>query len=123
MSETVFALPVSVEQIAAVIKQMSQEDQQRLLTLVPTLHQIAAQQPSRTLEEAQAAVEQLRTEVFKVLHHQPLSPDELFWGNLTLAQYHALSDQEKAKLWDRWADMDIMKLDEREVDPNAMSSG
>jgi len=37
MAELVFALPVSVEQIAVVIKQMDLNNQQRLLKLVPAL--------------------------------------------------------------------------------------
>ncbi len=102
MPKTVLALPVSVEQIAVAIKQMSQKDPQRLLTLVPTLHQIAVQQPSKTIEEVQTTVERLRREVLEVSHHQPLSPDEPFLGGLTLAQYHTLPEQEKAKLWKKY---------------------
>ena len=43
MAELVFALPVSVEQIAVVIKQLDLADQKRLLELVPTLRQAASQ--------------------------------------------------------------------------------
>lgn len=57
------------------------------------------------------------------LHPQLLSPDEPFLGNLTLRQYHALPDEEKENLWETWAETDIMKIKEREVQPDAMSAG
>lgn len=123
MPQTVFALPVSVEQIATVIKQMDQAEQSRLLELVPALQQLAVQRVSRTLEEAQESVEQLRAEIFDVIHHRPLSPDEPFLGHLTLAEYHALPEQEKARLWETLADDDLMNLKEHEVQAHAMSAG
>jgi len=49
MAELVFALPVSVEQIAVVIRQMNLDDQKRLVGLVPTLQQAASQPLVRTL--------------------------------------------------------------------------
>ena len=107
MSDLVFALPVSVEQIAAVIKQMDQADQERLLDLAPSLRQIAARSPVRTAEQTQANLERLQTEVLAALNNQPLSPDEPFLGKLTLGQYHALPDEKKAALWDEWTDRDI----------------
>lgn len=120
MSDLVFALPVSVEQIATVIKQMGPIDQQRLLELVPDLRRLATQPSARTIDQAQTTVDQLRTEVLAILNHQLLSPDEPFLGNLTLGQYHALPDEEKAKLWDEWAEVDVMDLEEREVSPHAL---
>jgi hypothetical protein len=101
MSATIFALPVSVEQIAAVIKQMSSEDQKRLLELVPSLKEAAAHPPVRTAAQIGANLERLRTEVLALVNHQPLSPDEPFLGELTLAQYDALPDEEKAQLWEQ----------------------
>ena len=123
MSDLVFALPVSVEQITAVIKQMDQADQERLLDLVPSLRQVATQPLVRTAEQTQTNIERLQTEVLAALDNQPLSPDEPFLGDLTLSQYHALPDEEKAELWDEWADVDIMALEEQEAKPNALSTG
>lgn len=123
MLKTVFALPVSVEQIATAIKQMDQSEQYHLLELVPALQQLAVQRASRTFEEAQETVEQLRAEVFDVILHQPFSPDEPFLGHLTLAEYHALPDHEKARLWEKLADEDLMNLKEHEVQAHALSAG
>jgi hypothetical protein len=102
---------------------MSQADQQKLLALVPDLRHIAAQPPARTISQAQAAVACLRAEVMEIMDNQTLSPDEPFMGGLTLGQYQALPDEEKGKLWDEWADMDLMELEEREVNPDALSAG
>lgn len=87
MSSSIFALPVSVEQIAAAIKQMSPTDWQRLLDLVPELRQAAIQAPSRTADEALAVVEQVRMETMQALGSQSLPPSLPFLGNLTLEQY------------------------------------
>ena len=123
MADLVFAMPVSVEQIAAVIKQMDQTEQERLLDLVPSLRQVATRRPVRTAEQTQANIARLQTEVLAALDNQPLSPDDPFLGDLTLGQYHALSDEKKAKLWDEWADVDLMALEEQEAKPNALSAG
>jgi hypothetical protein len=119
MSQAVFALPVSVEQLAAAIRQMSSADRQRLLTLVPELHQEATQLPPRTLDEAQAAVERVQAEVLQALGGQLLSTDEPFLGDLTLGQYLDLPDEERARLWKTWADVDLNTLEERDVRPDA----
>lgn len=122
MSETVVALPVSVEQIASAIRQMDQDDRERLFDLVPDLRQVATQPSSRTISQAQASVARLRAEMLAT-PEEPIAPDEPFLGNLTLDQYHALPDKEKAHLWDEWADLDLMDLEEQEVAPNALPAG
>ncbi|MCP4404510.1 MAG: hypothetical protein GY801_45315 [bacterium] len=61
MVESIFALPVSVEQVAAVIKQMGQAEQRHLLELVPNFRVLASQTSSRTKEEAQERVAQTFT--------------------------------------------------------------
>ncbi len=122
MSETLLALPVSVEQIAAVIRQMTPDDRQRLISLVPDLRQ-TAHHPSRTPDQARTGVELLQKKVMAALNNQPLSPDEPFLGNLTLSQYNALPDYEKSKLWDKWeAETDLTKFEEKEVGSGALSA-
>jgi len=123
MTGSVFALPVSVEQVAAVIKQMSPNDQRRLLDLVPELRQTDTQVPPRTVDEARAAVERVRAEVMQALGGQLLSPTEPFLGDLTLAQYLDLPDRDRARLWDEWAEVDLERLEELDVRPDAVSAG
>ena len=123
MSPSVFALPVSVEQLAAAIRQMSPADRQRLLDLVPELHQAARQFPAPVPEEAWAAVERVRTEVTHAFSHQSSSSNERFIGELSLAQYLALPDEERARLWDTWSEIDLDHIEERNVPPDALSAG
>jgi hypothetical protein len=76
MAESVFALPVNVEQIAPTIKQMSQADQERLPGLVPDLRQLASYPTTRSRKQAQASVTQSRSKVLSAVDNQLLSPDE-----------------------------------------------
>jgi hypothetical protein len=123
MSESTFVLPVSVEQVAVVIKQMGPAERRRLLELVPELRQETTQAPSRMPGEIHAAVERVRAEVMQVLSGQLLSPTEPFLGDLTLGQYMELSDEDRARLWDEWAEIDLEELEELDVRPDAVSAG
>ena len=113
------ALPISIEQLAAVIRQMNAADRQRLLALAPELRQDALQLPPHTSDQERAAVERLRTEVLQTLQGQRLSPDELFLEGLTLGAYLALSDAERARLWAAWTELDLDHLEENDVRPDA----
>ena len=120
MGNSVVTLPVSVEQIAAAINQMSDGEQQRLLTLTPQLRQVAVATPVRTKAQIGASVAALQTEVLALLNQQPLSDETRFLGGLTLTEYHALPDEGKARLWDELAGSDLLDLDEKEVVPYAL---
>jgi hypothetical protein len=122
VSGSVFALPVSVEQIATAIRQMDVRDRERLLDLVPELCPAASKQAGRTVRQARASVARLREEVVAAVA-TPLAPDEPFLGDLTLAQYHALSEDEKERLWDEWAGLDLIDLEEQEVRGDALPAG
>jgi hypothetical protein len=120
MTTSVFALPISVEQLATVIRHMTPADRQRLLDLVPELRQEAIRVPPRTPDEAQAAIERVREKVIQALAGQLLAPDEPFIGDLTLGQYLNLPDEARARLWEAWADGDLHQLEERDVRPDAV---
>jgi hypothetical protein len=122
MSTSVFALPISLEQLATVIRYMTPADRQRLLDLVPELRQEATQVPPRTLDEAQAAIERVREKVTRALAGKLLLPNEPFVGDLTLGQYLNLPDEARARLWEAWADGDLHQLEERDVRPDAVSA-
>jgi len=113
-------LPVTVEQIAVAVRQMTRADQQHLLDLAPDLRRLARQAPVRTVAEASDNVTAFRGKVLATLGGQWLSPDEPLVAGLTLGQYNALSDDEKANLWDRLAQVNLMELDEIEVGPDAL---
>ena len=127
MAESVFALPVSIEQIAALIKRMSPDDRQRLFQLVPELHQEAmrpvlerSEGTKRTLDDARKTVKQLQQEVVQTLGDKLLSPDEPFLEGLTLGEYLEFPEAEQAKLWDKWAEISLEELEEVEVRPDAV---
>ena len=106
MGANVFVLPVSLEQVATLIKQMPPQDRQQLLTLVPELAADAIKR-KQVLDNAHQTVEQLRQELLAALGGQPLSPDEPFLAGLTLGQYLNLPEAERAKLWDEWSAIEL----------------
>ena len=120
MGISMFALPVSVEQIAAVINQMSDVEQQRLLTLTPQLHQVAVATPVYTQAQIEESIVAVQAEVLALLNHQPIGGDAPFLGNLTLDEYHALPEEEKARLWDELAGNDLFNLEEQDVAAHAL---
>lgn len=120
MQNAVLALPVSGDLFDAVINQMSDGEQQRLLTLTPQLRQAVVTKPVYTKAQIEASVAAVQAEVLALLNHQPLSGDAPFLGNLTLNEYHALPEAEKARLWDEVAGADLFDLEEVEVAPDAL---
>lgn len=119
MQTNIFTLPVSLEQIAALIKRMHPEDRQRLLTMVPELAAEAIKQ-EQLLDEANRTVEQLKAELLAELGGESLSSDEPFLDGLTLGQYLELSEAERAKLWDERSEAVLEDMDEVEVPANAL---
>lgn len=120
MSSIITALPVTVEQIAVAVRKMSRVDQQHLLDLVPDLRQLADQPSARTVGEAIVSLEAFRGEVMAALDGQPLSANEPFFQGLTLGQYEALTDEQKADLWDDLTEIDLMDMEEVEVGSDAL---
>jgi hypothetical protein len=118
--DTIFSLPVSLEQISLAIRRMSREEQRRLLDLSPDLREAALQVSNRTESQAREAVSRLRETIRADLDGELLSHEELFLGNMTLGEYLALPEEEKYALWETWEGTDLMELDEREVSSDAL---
>jgi hypothetical protein len=116
----VLALPISMEQLATVIRHMTPADRQRLLALVPELRQEALHPSPCVRDEARDAVERVRAEVLQALDGQLLSVNEPFLGELTLGQYLDLPDTERARLWNVWTDVSLEGIEERDVSPEAI---
>jgi len=119
METNVFTLPVSLEQVAAVIKRMHPEDRQRLLAMVPELAAEALKQ-KKLIDDANQAVKQLKEELLSELGGEPLSSDEPFLEGFTLGQYLELPEAERERLWDEWSEDALEDLEEVEVQPNAL---
>ncbi|MBN2390056.1 MAG: toxin-antitoxin system HicB family antitoxin [Anaerolineae bacterium] len=118
--DTIFSLPVSLEQISLAIRRMSREEQRRLLDLAPDLREAALQVSTRTESQAREAMARLQEELRANLGGELLSPEEPFLGNMTLGEYLALPEEEKRTLWEAWEGTDLMELDEREVSSDAL---
>ena len=119
MQANIFTLPVSLEQVAAVIKRMRPQDRQQLLAMVPELATDAIKQ-KKLLDDAEAVVESLKQGLLAKLDAQPLSLDEPFLDGFTLGQYLELSEAEREKLWDEWRDIELEDIEELEVRPDAL---
>ena len=121
MSKAIWPMPVSVEQIAVVLRRMSPEERRRLVTLVPELREALG--PVRPLTQARRSAEALKQELLEGLRGEPLSPDEPFLEAMTLEEYLNLPDAERARLWEAWAEEDIDAIEEVDVRADAMPTG
>ena len=119
MQTNIFTLPVSLEQVAAVIKRMRPQDRQQLLAMVPELAMDALEQ-KELLDAAEHAVASLKQELLAKLDGHPLALDEPFLDGFTLGEYLALSEAEREKLWDTWHEDALEDMEEIEVHPNAL---
>lgn len=96
MTSTIVPMPVTIEQVAAVVRNMSRDERQRLLDLVPDLQETPKRRTSNVPSKAQSDVMELRREILAALDGQPLAPDDLFVDNLTVGDYLALPDNDSA---------------------------
>jgi hypothetical protein len=114
-------MPVSVEQVAFVVRRMSPEERRRLVELAPELREVL--RPARTLAQARESAQALREEVQEGLGGELPGADEVFLGELTLGKYLDLPDEERARLWEMWAEEDWEAGEEVDVCPDAVPPG
>jgi len=94
-----------------------------LLDLVPELREELREQPGRTVSQAQESAEAMRQMLITGLGDEFLSNEEPFLGDLTLREYLALPDEERALLWDQWAENSALSWTERDVRADALPAG
>lgn len=123
MSNTIVSMPVAIEQIAAVLRNISREERQRLLDLVPELRDELREQPDRTVSQAQESAEAMRQMLITDLGKEFLPREAPFLGDLTLEEYLALPDEERAHLWDQWAEPPALAWTEMDVRTDALPAG
>jgi len=121
VSRAVWPMPVSVEQIAVVVRRMSSEERLRLVELVPELKEALA--PVRTLSQAKESARMLQEEMLEGLGGELLRADEAFLGGLVLEEYWNLPDRERARLWTEWAEEDWDTFEEVDVSLNTVPAG
>ena len=112
--------PMTLEQVANAVKELTLSQQRQLIDLVPNLRWVAQKPAVRTAEEIEASVVAVRAELMSALNYQPVSRDAPFLGGLTLGEYLALPDAEQARIWDEAEEIDWDDLEEVEVSPDAL---
>jgi hypothetical protein len=130
MQSAIVSMPVTIEQVAVVVRSMSRKDRQRLLELVPELRETlgaqaagfdAAQQPRvKQASQDQAFLAQLREEIAVAYGGGFLSPDEPLLDDLTLGDYLDLSEAERAQLWEKWEQESDVSWEEVDVRADAL---
>ena len=120
MQSAMVPMPVTIEQVAVVVRNMFCKDRQRLLELVPELRETPNMLLSVQVTKDQAPVEQLRREILAALDGQLLAPDEPFLDDLTVGDYLNLPDAERAHLWDRWTAESDLAWEEVDVRADAL---
>ncbi|MFH1908934.1 MAG: hypothetical protein ABIL11_16395 [Chloroflexota bacterium] len=123
MGNTIVSMPVAIEQIAAVLRNIGHEERQRLLDLVPELREELRELPGRTVSQAQESAEAMRQMLITGLGGEFLSSEEPFLGDLTLGEYLALPDEDRALLWDQWAENSALSWNEIDVRTDALPAG
>ena len=116
---TSIPLPITIEQIADVLKKLGQVERYQLQTLVPDL-QFTTPIPAENKGNAQFA--QLDAEMIHAFGKKPLSEDKTFFGGINIDEYFALPDEERGRLWDEWGGGDAW-IDELEAMDETMSAG
>jgi hypothetical protein len=122
MSSAIVPMPVTIEQVAAVVRNMSRAERQRLLELVPDLRETPESPLSQMLPQDPSIVDKLRQELLAAFGGRPLRPEEPLLDNLTLGDYLDLPDNERARLWDRWTNSMTVSWEEVDVS-NALPAG
>ena len=112
-------LPVSLEQVALLIKRMPPQQRQKLITMVPEL-MIDTLMHKESNDNVNQIVQDLKEELLEVVGEQPISSDETFLGGFTLGEYLELSEEERDELWDQWSVTDITELEEIKVHSDAL---
>lgn len=77
-------------------------------------------------EMAQAVLKEVRGEAFALYGHEIPPADQPYFGGMTWREYQALSDTQRAAVWDRLYaqyDVEIEAVEERDVRPNALVAG
>lgn len=107
-----------VVQVARLIRGLRPEEREQLKMLVPELRE----EPEG--EVLPVNLSELREYVAGELAqigetYQPLQPEDVFLGGLTVEEYFALPEEERARIWDEAHVTEIDEFEERDVEPGA----
>ena len=104
-----------VRQVAELVKRLNRDELQELLRLVPKLQSeaVALSQPDELVEWAREQLAQHATVA------RPMQEDDLFLADKTVAEYFALPEAERERIWIELYTAAIESAPEREIKPNA----
>lgn len=107
-----------VQQVAALVQRLSPEEIRELLRLVPKLQTeaMALDQPDELVGWVQEQLAQYTTEA------HPMQAEDLFLGDQSVADYFALPEAERERLWAELYVAAIESAPEHEVKPDATVS-
>ena len=107
-----------VQQVAALVQHLSPEEIRELLRLVPKLQTeaLTLHQPDELVEWVHEQLGQYTTET------RPMQAEDVFLGDQSVADYFALPEAERERLWTDLYTAAIESALEREIKPDATVS-
>jgi hypothetical protein len=107
-----------VQQVAELVKRLNRDELRELLQLVPRLQTEAAalNQPDELVAWVREQLAQYATVA------RPMQEDDLFLANQTVAEYFALAEAERERIWTELYTAAIESAPEREIRPDAAVS-
>ena len=91
-------LSIPVEQVARLIQGFSRQQKIRLLQLVPDLQALSVKNADIP-EEQIKLMAYFQAKMEKLPQRTPLQADDIFVGDLTVAEFFALPEQDQDRVW------------------------
>ncbi|MCB0190387.1 MAG: hypothetical protein KDJ65_00435 [Anaerolineae bacterium] len=112
-----------VEQVARLIQGFSQEQKIRLLQLVPDLQALSVKNVDIPAEQIKLMA-YFQTKMEQLLQRTPLQANDIFVGDLTVAEFFTLPEEAQDRAWqDAHRQFETYTLaDERPVQADALPS-
>jgi hypothetical protein len=118
-SPTSYAIPV--RQLARLVQSLNRREKARLLQLVPELQTIQPEEAGISAEQ-ESLIVYFESKYPELNELEPLQGDELFCGDLTVAEFFALPEEQQARVWEEVYTEAESEIDtvERMVRPDAL---
>ena len=113
-----------VEKVAQLIQNFTRQQKVRLLQLVPELQTIQAEETVIPREQLEL-IAYFEREMDALPEGRRMQDDDMFMAGLTVAEFFALPDESRARLWDKEHFEVEQELGyyEQEVRPDALPAG
>ena len=91
-------LLIPIEKVAQLIRSLNRQQKARLLQLVPDLQTIRPEEVDIPAEQAEL-ISYFHAKIENLPEQRPIQDDDIFLGNLTVAEFFSLPEMEQARLW------------------------